>query len=78
MAAQSAAANQSHPAAVTHDQEEALDLADQVVGMNAGRDYWTTISRPARKWPHTCSAGVRTPSGGLTLWIFKHQEGQED
>ncbi len=47
---------------VTHDQEEALDLADRVVVMNAGRVE--QVATPAELWDHPASSFVCDFLGG--------------
>jgi sulfate transport system ATP-binding protein len=47
---------------VTHDQEEALDLADRVVVMNAGRVE--QVATPAALWDHPASSFVCDFLGG--------------
>ena len=61
---------------VTHDQEEALEVADRVVLMNAGRVE--QVGRPDEVWAHPASPFVYGFLGDVNLFHGRAHDGQVD
>jgi sulfate/thiosulfate transport system ATP-binding protein len=59
---------------VTHDQEEALEVADRVVLMNAGRIE--QVDRPEEVWAHPASPFVYSFLGDVNLFRGRAHEGR--